>query len=110
MELEFLLEDVKVITHTITITPPTEEDDKRCSSKMLNTVNEWDEKLSKLMVNYIVSNGKPSAKPILNTNIVILKPLIKKYVKYVKGKGLTKKDIVKLHHYSGHCTVERLEN
>ena len=87
--------------------PPTEEDDKDAAMSMLDN-KYWTEKNAKETISYIIESKEPDYEKVLH-DVVLLSKTRKKKHKTESNKMLSRKDVVKLHHYFGHCTAERLE-
>ena len=85
--------------------PPTPEDDKLVASSSLEE-NSWSRLRSQLTIAYVISEPNPSYEPLLCQEVLINS--IRGNERH-KRRELTKEGIIKLHHYFGHCTVERLE-
>ena len=91
--------------YVFAIFPPTDDDNKRASSATLNLDNCSAKKASST-ISYITTEENPTYEAILDEKILFSK----RYKKHAgNDQGLTRKDIIKLHHFFGHCTTQRLE-
>ena len=84
------------------IFPPTKEDNKLALSESVN-VDGWSKAKIQRTVSYIVKNDNPKYEVIVNDRTLFNRNFDE------NKKDLTKKDIIKLHHFFGHCTAERLD-
>ena len=95
--------------YVFTMFPPTEVDDKDAASMMLET-KQWNEETANTAITYIINTPEPNYEAILHDQVLISKSFQKKHkIRKSNKNDLTKSDLIKLHHYFGHCTVDRLE-
>ena len=87
--------------------PPTSEDDKLPAEAIL--VNKvWSTENAKAAISYIVQAKDPNYEAIIDDQVLLSKSFKRKN-RLKPQKELEKNDVIKLHHYFGHCTADRLE-
>ena len=93
--------------YTFTLFPPTPEDDKVAAQRFLKS-DKWTPDTAKVAIAYIVKAKDPNYEAVNNPKVLLSKSFQRK--EKLRNPGhLTKENIIKLHHYFGHCTAERLE-
>ena len=92
----------------IAIWPPTPEDDKRAAALMLN--REWSQDAAQVAISYIIENANPQYHNV-NGDLVLLSKEFKDSVKANKNfnRPLMQKDVIKLHHFYGHPSKQKLK-
>ena len=91
--------------YVFAIFPTTDEDNKLASSATLN-LDACSEKKASSIILYITTEENPTYETILDEKILFSK----RFQKHAgDDRDLTRKDIIKLHHFFGHCTPQRLE-
>ena len=87
--------------------PPTTEDDKDAAISMLENKS-WTEEKANTAIAYIIKSKEPDYEAVLHDRVLISKKCRKKN-KSNSNESLSLNDVIKLHHYFGHCTPDRLE-
>ena len=90
------------------VDPPTPEDDKTIASTSLEE-DTWSALKSHLAISYVTKATNPDYEPLLDEKVLVNSVGKRRGQTKSNQEELSKKDIIKLHHYFGHCTVERLE-
>ena len=93
--------------NVFTLFPPTSEDDKEAAQMLIDS-EEWTPETAKVAISYIVKCKDPNYEAVLSSKVLLSKSFRKKE-KLKDINNLTRENIIKLHHYFGHCTAERLE-
>ena len=93
--------------NVFTLFPPTPEDDKEAAQMLIDS-EEWTPETAKVAISYIVKCKDPNYEAVLSSKVLLSKSFRKKE-KLEDINTLTKENLIKLHHYFGHCTAERLE-
>ena len=90
--------------YVFSLFPPTEIDNNLASAALINP-DTCSKKKAECTISYVTKEENPTYQTIQNEKIL----LSKRYKRQDNSSELTRKDIIKLHHFFGHCTVQRLE-
>jgi len=95
--------------YVFTVFPPTSQDDQEAATLMLDA-KEWNVENSNVAIAYILSSPDPNYEAVLHDQVLLSKSFQRKHkLKAETKQEMSKQDFVKLHHYFGHCTADRLE-